>query len=113
MESIQRELGGNGAGTHAGERRGRSANGRKDKDGQEAVIHVDALKKGMPKAIRLEKELAEARSDASEFYKKFANECGLNTAQLKAAAKAYANEDTEAARRKAEQMSLIFGECGA
>jgi ATP-dependent protease HslVU (ClpYQ) peptidase subunit len=78
------------------------------------VIDVNALKKGMPKAIKLEKDLADARSDASAFYKKFAKECGLNTAQLKKAAKAYADEDIEEAqRRKAEQMSLIFENCGA
>lgn len=87
--------------------------GRKDKEGQEAVVDVQALKKGMPKAIKLEKELADARSDASEFYKKFAKEAGLNAAQLRTAAKSYANEDIEATRRKAEQMSLIFTECGA
>jgi hypothetical protein len=87
--------------------------GRKDNDGQEAVVDLTALKEGMPKAIKLEKSLAEQRSDASEFYKKFAKKCGLNTAQLKKAAKAYADEDAEAAQRKAEQMSLIFTECGA
>ena len=85
--------------------------GRKDGDGQEAVVNVTALKNGMPKAIKLEKELADARADASAFYKKFAKECGLNTAQLKKAAKAYADEDAEAQRRKAEQMTLIFTEC--
>jgi hypothetical protein len=87
--------------------------GRQDKDGQEAAIDLTALKKGMPKAIKLEKDLADARSDASAFYKKFAKECGLNTAQLKKAAKSYADEDAEAQRRKAEQMSLIFENCGA
>jgi hypothetical protein len=80
--------------------------GRKDgRDGQEAVVDVGALKKGMPKAIKLEKALADARTDASNFYKKFAKECGLNTAQLRNAAKAYANEDFEASSRKAEQSS--------
>lgn len=87
--------------------------GRKDGDGQEAAVNVTALKKGMPKAIKLEKDLADARADASKFYKKFAKDCGLNTAQLKKAAKAYADEDMESARRKAEQLSLIFTECGA
>lgn len=113
--------GGNGAETHKGNGKRGKANGadqddtvtgRKDKDGQEATTDLGALKKGMPKAIKLEKELADARSDASKFYKKFAKECGLNTAQLKKAAKAYADEDTEAQARKAEQMSLIFTECG-
>jgi len=126
MEKIQGGLhGGNGAGTHAGEEKsehkGRKNGAAKDpvvgrkegKDGQEATVNVTALKKGMPKAIKLEQELAAARSDASAFYKKFAKECGLNTAQLRAAAKAYADEETETARRKAEQMSLIFTECGA
>lgn len=87
--------------------------GRKDGDGQEAVVDVTALKKGMPKAIKLEKDLADAKADASKFYKKFAKECGLNTAQLKKAAKAYADEDIEAQRRKAEQLTLIFENCGA
>jgi hypothetical protein len=52
------------------------ATGRQDTDGQEAVVNVGALKKGMPKAIKLEKDLADARADASKFYKKFAKECG-------------------------------------
>jgi hypothetical protein len=113
MESVQTETG--------SKRRGRNkvngeekevVTGRKDKDGQEAVVDVNALKKGMPKAIKLEKELADARSDASEFYKKFAKEAGLNAAQLKAAARAYANEEIESQRRKAEQMTMIFEECG-
>ena len=86
--------------------------GRKNKDGQEATVDVTALKKGMPKAIKLEKELADQRADASKFYKKFAKEAGLNTAQLRAAAKAYADQDTEALKRKAEQMTMIFEECG-
>ncbi len=86
--------------------------GRQDNTGQEAVVDVSALKKGMPKAIKLEKELADARTDASNFYKQFAKEAGLNAAQLKAAARAYANEEIEATRRKAEQMSLIIEECG-
>lgn len=111
---------GNGAGVGAGGRMGSGrtgddtkSTGRKDGDGQEAVVDLGALKKGMPKAIKLEKDLADARGDASKFYKKFAKECGLNTAQLKKAAKAYADEDAEAARRKADQLSLIFTECGA
>lgn len=87
--------------------------GRKEGgDGQEAVIDLSALKKGMPKAIKVEKDLADAKADASAFYKKFAKDCGLNTSQLKRAAKAYADEDAEAQSRKAEQMVLIFGECG-
>jgi len=87
--------------------------GRQDNDGQEAVVDVGALKKEMPKAIKLEKELLVAKSDASEFYKKFAKKAGLNAAQLRKAAKAYANEDVEAAKRSAEQMTLILDECGA
>lgn len=128
MERIQEGQGGNGAGPHAGNgggkpepRKGRKNGvdkgddklvGRQDgHDGQEAVVDLGALKKGMPKAIKLEKDLADQRTDASNFYKKFAKECGLNTAQLRAAAKAYANEEAEAVSRKAEQMSLIFAEC--
>jgi hypothetical protein len=118
MEQIQRGLAEADTGTRRGNGAGKpkdkdNPTGRKDGDGQEAVVDVGALKKGMPKAIKLEKELADARSDASAFYKKFAKECGLNTAQLKKAAKAYADEDTEAERRKADQLSLIFVECGA
>lgn len=99
-------------GAHAGNGSSDPVVGRKDGDGQEAVVDVGELKKGMPKAIKLEQELAAARTDASEFYKKFAKASGLNAAQLRAAAKAYANEEIEGARRKAEQMTLIFGECG-
>ncbi len=109
---------GNGAEPPKGRRgkngtdKGDVVTGRKDGDGQEAVIDKDALVKGMPKAIKLEKEMADMKEDASNFYKKFAKESGLNAAQLRAAAKAYANEEVEAARRKAEQTSLIFEECG-
>ena len=110
MEVIQGSVISNGNGANPPKDK---PTGRKDGDGQEAVVDVNALKKFMPKAIKLEKELAERRSDASEFYKKGAKECGLNTAQLKKAAKAYADEDAEAQRRKAEQLSMIFEECGA
>lgn len=129
MEQIQEGLGGNGGGAaHTGNgkdakpkgKRGKNGAGaepvvgrKEGQDGQEATIDLGALKKGMPKAIKLEKELADQKTDASNFYKKFAKECGLNTAQLRTAARAYANEETEAANRKAEQMSLIFAECGA
>lgn len=87
--------------------------GRKEgSDGQEAVPNLTELKKGMPKAIKLEKEMANMRADASAFYKKFAKNSGLNAAQLRNAAKAYANDEREGALRKAEQTSLIFEECG-
>ena len=106
-----------GAGNGTGRRRKANGEdkkvGRQDNDGQEAVVDIGALKKDMPKAIKLEKDLAAAKSDASEFYKKFAKKAGLNAAQLRKAAKAYAAEDVEAAKRSAEQMALIFDECGA
>lgn len=86
--------------------------GRKDKDGQEQVIDKNALVKGMAKAIKLEKDLADARDDASKFYKKFAKDCGINAAQLRSAAKAYANDEIDSAKRRAEQTTLIFEECG-
>lgn len=117
MEQIQGGLD-VGGGTGNGTGRRRKANGadkeqgRKDSDGQEAAINLTELKKGMPKAIKLEKDLADAKADASAFYKKFAKACGLNTAQLKKAAKSYADEDVEAQQRKAEQMTLIFENCG-
>lgn len=86
--------------------------GRKDQEGQEGIPDLTALKKGMPKAIKVEKEMADMRHDASEFYKKFAKESNLNAATLRAAAKSYANEEREAAMRRAEQTTLIFEECG-
>jgi cell division septum initiation protein DivIVA len=67
--------------------------------------------KGMPKAIKIERDLADMQSDASAFYKKFAESTNLNAAQLRSAAKAYANDKEEAAKRKAEQSALIFAEC--
>lgn len=87
--------------------------GRKDQNGQEGVIDKTALVKGMPKAIKIERDLADAKADASAFYKKFAESTNLNAAQLRSAAKAYANDKEEEAKRKASQSSLIFEECGA
>jgi hypothetical protein len=103
--------GGNGNGK-AKSRGKKAAAGRKDHEGQEAVLDVTALKKFMPKAIKWEKEDMDRASDKSEFYKKGGTETGFNVAQLKAAAKAYAKEEVEAAKRKAEQSTLIFEECG-
>jgi hypothetical protein len=87
--------------------------GRKDSDGQEGEINVTELKKVMPKAIKLEKDMIDKRSDASAAYKRWAEETGTNAAQLRKAAKAYANEKVEAERRKAAQLALIFTEVGA
>lgn len=85
--------------------------GRKDHDGQEATIDVTALKKIMPKAIKVEEGLLEASADASEAFKRWAKETGCNATELRAAAKAYAKEEVEAKKRKADQLSLIFTEC--
>lgn len=106
-----------GMNTSTGKRRVNGAEkesvvGRKDKDGQEVTVDLAALKKGMPKAIKLEKEIADQRADASAFYKKFAKKAGLNSSQLRSAAKAYADQETEALKRKANQMTMIFEECG-
>lgn len=104
---------GNGGNGKSKAKRGGKASARKSQDGQEAVIDVGALKKFMPKAIKWEKEDMDRAADKSEFYKKGGEDTGLNIPQLKSAAKAYANEEVEAAKRKAEQTTLIFEECGA
>lgn len=95
-----------------GGKKRKGATGRKDQTGQEGVIDKTALVKGMPKAIKIEKELADMKSDASEFYKRFAEQTNLNAATLRSAAKAYAGDKEEEAKRKASQSSLIFEECG-
>lgn len=100
--------GGNGNGRT---RKKKKAAGRKDGEGQEAVLDVTALKKFMPKAVKWEKDDMDRASDKSEFYKKGGTETGFNVAQLKSAAKAYAKEEVEAAKRKAEQTTMIFEEC--
>lgn len=97
---------------HAGGSGKTKGRGRKDQQSQEAVISVEALKKWMPKAIKWEKEDMDRASDKSEFYKKGGELTGLNVAQLKTAAKAYAKEAVEEAKRKAEQLTLILDECG-
>lgn len=122
MESSQAaglDLPGGGAGTanESRKKRGKSngrdhPTGRKDQGGQEGVIDKTALVKGMPKAIKIERDLADAKADASAFYKNFAEQTNLNAAQLRSAAKAYAGDKEEEAKRKAEQSSLIFEECG-
>lgn len=100
--------GGNGGGKT---RKKKNATARKGAEGQEAVLDVTALKKFMPKAVKWEKDDMDRASDKSEFYKKGGTETGFNVAQLKSAAKAYANEQVEAAKRKAEQTAMIFEEC--
>jgi cell division septum initiation protein DivIVA len=122
MERAAGELGleGGGAGADKESRKRRGKNGhdsadvagRKDQSGQEGVIDKTALVKGMPKAIKIERDLADAKADASAFYKTFAESTNLNAATLRSAAKAYANDKEEAAKRKAEQTTLILEECG-
>jgi len=113
------DLPGGGAGPGKRGKRGKKnghdkgeVEGRKDQAGQEGVIDKTALVKGMPKAIKIERDLADAKADASAFYKKLAEETNLNAAQLRSAAKAYANDKEEEAKRKASQSTLIFEECG-
>jgi hypothetical protein len=110
FQDTDSDAGGNGTKGKTKKTKGEAA-GRKETDGQEAVLNVNALKKFMPKAIKWEKEDMDRASDKSEFYKKGGTETGFNVAQLKSAAKAYAKEEVEAARRKAEQITLIFEEC--
>lgn len=116
------ELGleGGGAGTRKASRKRRGKNGhdhgadvagRKDQSGQEAVIDKTALVKGMPKGIKMVRDLADMTTDVNVFFKNLAEKTGLNAGTLRAAAKAYAGDKEEEAKRKADQTSLIFTEC--
>lgn len=99
------------AGPSYGKRR-RRARGRKDNDGQEAVLDLKAIKDRVPDLIKLHIATKEAREEYSEAIKASAEKGGINARSLRAYVRARASESYEKDKQYAEQLSLLFDEIG-
>lgn len=88
-------------------RRGRGV-GRKDKDGQEAVINRAAVYERQEHLIRSYRQAREASTQFSEDIKAAAKKAGLNAATVRRFIVAKASDDFEEAKRKVSQLSLLF-----
>lgn len=88
------------------------AKGRKDKDGQAAVIKTKPLKDALEDGVAL-KLLADQASDKyGDWVKAQAEKCGLLAAIVRKVVNAKADDKWEEESRKAEQLNLAFDEIG-
>jgi hypothetical protein len=87
----------------------RGTRGRKDSEGQEAVIKLDKARAKIDYLIKLHTTASEAKHDYSEAIKVSAEEAGILAAVLSKYVKARAGEKFEAEKTEVIQLSLIFG----
>lgn len=86
--------------------------GRKDGEGQPAVINLEVLTTRVPDLCHL-KSIADAASDAyGEAVKKTAEQSGLLAAVVRRFVNARYGEKYEQEKTKAEQLVLCFAEIG-
>jgi hypothetical protein len=108
MESI--------SGTGTGRRRvngeDRKVEGRKGKDQQEAVIETKVVKDKINYLVKLKNAADEAGEDYSEGIKKVAEDSGILASELRKFVNARAGENFEEAKRRCEQLALLFEEVG-
>ena len=103
MESI---------GTETSSKKGRSTAGRKDSEGQPAVMQPQLLKEKMPYLVKLKKSVDEANADFNDAVSKIAENSGMLASVVRKVVTAAAGENFEEEKRKVEQLSLAFEECG-
>lgn len=84
--------------------------GRKESQGQEKVIEMDALRQSLPELIQLYGSAQEAKAKLSDAVKAVAEKSGLLSSTVKRVVKAKANQTWEEAKRNAQQLSLVFEE---
>lgn len=95
-----------------GKNKGKGAEGRKDAEGQEAVIKLESLTKRIDHLITLKRKVETATADYSDAIKAVAEESGLNAPVVRSFIAARAGEKFEERRRVVEQLSLCFTEVG-
>lgn len=94
-------------GTEAG---GKSARGRKDGDGQEAVIKLKPLKESFKELATLYTKAEDSKDKFNDAVKKVAERSGLMSSVVSKLVKAKSGEKFEDVKRTADQMSIVFAE---
>src|SRR5712664_4226457 len=104
----------NGTQTEAARGTGRSKKplGRQDAEHQETVIETKVVKDKINHLVKLKTTADEAVADFADAVKKVAEDSGLLAASVRKFVVARAGEGYEEAKRKCEQLSLLFEEVG-
>lgn len=104
MEQIGTTAGTNG--------KSRKSAGRKDSEGQPAVMQPQLLKEKMQHLIKLKRALDDASNDFNDAVSKTAEKAGMLASVVRKVVTAAAGENFEEEKRKVEQLSLAFEKCG-
>lgn len=96
--------------TTKGNGKGAGTRGRKNRDNQEAVIEIAALRKMLPQLITLKNNADSAASDLNDAIKAAAEKSGLLASVVRKVVVASAGENFEEKKREVEQLSLAFEE---
>jgi hypothetical protein len=88
------------------------AKGRKDKDGQAAVMKPQVLKAVLDDGVQLKIKADEAAEKYGDWVKAQAEKCGLLATVVRKVVNAKAADTWEEEARKAEQLNLAFDEIG-
>lgn len=86
----------------------RKAKGRKDGDGQEAVITLDPLRERMDELKTLWHGARSAQIEYSDAIKATAEACGLNAPAVRMFVDAHCSNKVAQRRRNVQQLSLLF-----
>jgi transcription termination factor NusB len=84
--------------------------GRKDSEGQEAVVKIETLQVGMDELLKLHTAAENAATDFKEAVKAIAEKSGLNAATVSKYVKARAGDNFDATKGKVLQLALVFEE---
>jgi hypothetical protein len=89
-----------------------TAAGRKDKDGTEAVIKLQPLKKAISELETLKNKSDQARDKLNDAVKAVAEQSGLLSSVVRKLVNARCGENFAEEKTKAEQLAMVFGEVG-
>lgn len=84
--------------------------GRKDSDGQEAVITLENLSVKVYELVQLHNAASEAANDFGEAVKAVAEKAGLNAATVRKYIAARAGDKYDETEAKVLQLALVFEE---
>lgn len=91
---------------------GKNVKGRKDSEGQEAVINLKPLKDNIKNLVALKKKEISAKDARSDAVKATAEKCGVQTSAVNQLVNAIVADRFEQEKRKVDQGSLLFEEVG-
>jgi hypothetical protein len=88
------------------------ARGRKNSEGQEAIIYTTKAKNEIERLIKLKTKSEEAAEDFNNAVKHVAEQAGIQAGVLRKFVNARAGEKYEDEKRRCEQLALLFEEVG-